>query len=579
MKETDEELRWQNQLISYVSKRTQFLMTQSDKKKISMADSYQIISNVLDGSASLGALPEEEWTSGKKPIELIRAYNPETLTWERIDFLLMGILNETFGIYKEQDITVLAQNIFHRIRTNPYRRVPTVYHGSRYILFRNGIFDAKTRQLIPITYETQAFPVEDGNPESEMIKLLLPQSQTLDIATSASEVTSEQERPTPLPLVGFTDKHKHNFDLDLTLENPEYAGYGDSDTWTPEGWLSRTANCDPAQTEYLAQLLGVMLVPNHSFNAFIEINGESSGGKTTLINIVSAIYGGNPGVSTGYVLDDLRDRFPFRGTINRDTVMAHITEINGARLNESNIALINSFANQEMQMRQMSDVSVNLTPPPLLVMEGKGWVLFDSTKTGVARRLLPLDITKAQTAQYRNKRYGKLIFENTKVLQYFAKRAVLAYADLINGSDNFMFNLDDMTTMPAFVQTWHAQAVVAGDDQMETFSERMQMILTEGFISENLLYDLYQESVRFDDPETTFIRHRRSFKDAFFNRPLDGLVFEQVVDPMRVTNADDLAIDFKQLSETMPTPDSLKSYGKSADSKYKNKKWYKVTTA
>ena len=90
---------------------------------------------------------------------------------------------------------------------------------------------------------------------------------------------------------------------------------------------------------------------------------------------------------------------------------------------------------------------------------------------------------------------------------------------------------------------------------------------------------MYQESVRFDDPETTFIRHRRSFKDAFFNRPLDGLVFEPVADPMRVTNADDLAIDFKQLSETMPTPDSLKSYGKSADSKYKNKKWYKVTTA
>jgi hypothetical protein len=584
MKEDKTDLRWQNQLITYVARRTEYLASQSDSKKVSVAEKYEYISRAIDSGGVVVTLPEDEWVVGKKPLDLLRAYNPETLTWERIDFLLMGILNETFGIYKEQDILTLAQNIFHRVRSIPTRRTPRVYRGSRYILFSNGIFDAKTRELIPIDIETQNLPIEgaDGaiyNPDVDesYVTVLRPQSRSLEISTTAEDDTDADTITKPIPFIGFTEKHKHHFDLDLTVTNPSFAGYGDSDTWTPEDWLTRTSNNDQDQADFLAKILGVMLVPNHSFNAFIEINGESSGGKTTLINLVNAIYGHNPGVSTGYTLDDLSDRFPFRGTVNRDTAFVHITETNGARLNSSGISLVNSFANQEMQMKQMGTESLTLTPPPLLVLEGKGWVLFDSTKTGIARRLLPIDIRGAQTARYRNKRYGKLIFENKTVLAYFAKRAVLAYADLTQGDDNYMFNLDDITTMPEFVQAWHINAVNAGDEQMQSYSERMQDVLTDGFISSDLLYDLYKESVLFDDPDTKFIRHRRSFEEAFTVYLREFFEFEKVKDLMRVTNTHELAINFNKLTDVMPTPDSLKSYAKSADAMYKSRKWYKVT--
>ena len=573
MKEETANLRWQTQIISYVALRTNKLI--EGQKKTTLADRYNYITSSLDRVGLVTTLPEQDWVEAK-PLELLRIYNPETLTWERIDFLLIGILSETFGVYKEIDVVTLAQAIFHRYRSDDNRRTPKPYQGSRYLLFANGVFDAKTRELIPIEKPVIDVPIMDDEPD-QTVKIIVPQSSTLEIGTSAKEDNSKDVEDVVLPFVGFSEKHKHFFNLDLKIDNPVFAGTGQNNTWTPEDWLRLTANGNADEAEYLAQILGVMLVPNHSFNAFIEINGQSSGGKTTLINIVSAIYGGNPGVSTGYVMDDLSDRFPFRGTVNRETAFVSITETNGARLQSSGISLINSFANQEMQMKQMGTTSLTLTPPPLLVLEGKGWVLFDSTKTGIARRLLPVDIQNAQTAQYRNTRFGKLVFENPQVLHYFAKRAVLAYADLTKGNDNFMFNLDNVKTLPDFAQKWHTDAVNAGDDQMEAFTERMRDILKVGYISETMLYDLYISSIHFDDPDVSFVRTRRTFKEASLVYLGEYFEIEHINENMRVTNEDNLAIDFKTLNETMPSPDSIKSYGKSSEALYKSRHWLKIT--
>lgn len=58
----------------------------------------------------------------------------------------------------------------------------------------------------------------------------------------------------------------------------------------------------------------MLLILNHSFNAFIEINDKSNSSKTTLTEIVKGIYGqDNDSVSANYTLDSLNDNFPFRG--------------------------------------------------------------------------------------------------------------------------------------------------------------------------------------------------------------------------------------------------------------------------
>lgn len=128
--------------------------------------------------------------------------------------------------------------------------------------------------------------------------------------------------------------------------------------------------------------------------------------------------------------------------------------MNETGLKSSTISLINSFANDAMEMKQMGDVSVKLSLPPLLVMEGVNWAKFDSTKTGITRRLLPIDLSNSKTDYYKAKQ-GKKVLKSPKVLQWFAKKVLLTFSELSKGADNFMFNLDDVETMPSFFQKWH----------------------------------------------------------------------------------------------------------------------------
>lgn len=566
------ELKWQDQLIKYITQATNAriakLVTnnnESDKPaKITVAVKYKIIVDVLQEVSLVSTLPDSLWSHEDKTIDLLRVYNPDTISWEHIDFLLMGLLSGIFGLYQDSDINKLSNYIFNTYRTAEYPSVPEPYSGSRYVLFSNGIFDAKQRKMLDIKRNIiKSSPSERLAP----IDVILPQDFTLEV----------NEDTLPLPYIGFTDKHKHYFDLDLDAENPEYAGSEEGGKWTPEDWLVKTANGRTDQADYIMQLLGVMLVPHHSFNAFIEINGLSSGGKTTLINFVSDIYGNNKGVMLGYTLDDLNDTFPFRGNIDGQSAFVHITETNGAGLKQSGIALINSFANQEMQMKQMGASSITLTPPPLLVMEGKGWVLFDSTKTGIARRLLPIDITKSETAKYRNLRYGKQVFKRKRVLAYMAKRAMLAYADLTKGDDNFMFNIDDVETLPPFAQRWHIEAVNAGDDLMKRFTERMSRVLTDGKISSDLLYDLYEQSVHFDNPEEKYMRSRRTFKEAVQIFLRDEFELTPIEDMMKVEDEKRLGIDFNELDSIMQRPDSLLNYERnSVYAKFLRWDWFDI---
>ena len=119
------------------------------------------------------------------------------------------------------------------------------------------------------------------------------------------------------PTLAFTEKHKHHFELDLNAELPHYKNANkDEKDWDPETWLLKTCGNNKTQANFLLQIMGVMLVPNHAFNMFIEINGKSNSGKTTLLNIVKSIYSGQKDndlrIKLNYTLNDLNDTFPFR---------------------------------------------------------------------------------------------------------------------------------------------------------------------------------------------------------------------------------------------------------------------------
>lgn len=571
----DMSIEWHRKVVKFVSYSVQSeseqLKNNSDKAvKITPLMRFNMIVRAFSNSSILRYVEQPATNKHKgevKPTDVIRIFNPINFMWEDMTDTLNSILAEVSPVPTTNNDTLkLARYIEAYLRASG-DTVPQPYNGSRYLLFKNGVFDSKTKTLVPDLYAE----LDINYDSTHSMKMPIPSESGLEIN---GKLTSIFE-------VGFTPKHMHNVDLILDAKMPSYKG-GQNHEWTPEGWLQRVAGNDAVQAEYIAQIMGVMLVPNHSFNMFIEINGAPHSGKTTLIEIVRSIYAGNYGFSEqvlfGKLISELDDNIPFRGNVNEDTALVHVTETNGAGITSGGISLINSFANQHMSIMQMGASSLTLTPPPILVMEGKGWAMFDSVKTGVARRLLPIDISNSETAEYTCAQYGKQVFNQKAVIEYLTARVVTAYAELTNGNDNFIFNIDNPKTLPEFAQIWHNDAVNAGDESVVEFIERMRHAMTRngGGVSMKMLYEIYEASAKTDD-ENAFIRNFNSFKEIIFNKLGKFFKFEHLEHETRVTTDEQLAIDVEELEKRMAVPDSLRNYKRSNYSKYIRNDWYTVT--
>ena len=556
---------WEQALASevqavYVKRTEEYFETNEKAKTFPIKEKYEVVLGVLHRHALLGLEPRKNWKDDSAGLDLIKIFNPATLTWENPKYLLTACLMAVDIIYTQNDVAKLANYVFESLRNSKTSKdVPKPYSGSRYLLFKNGIFDCLNKELIEIEPSMQ---LTDNNNTIPMIL----DSQKLEI----------RDKSIPITQVGFTEKHKHYIDLELDMELPVYKGYGKNETWDPQTWLLKTADNRKDVAKYILQLIGVMITPNHWFNAFIEINGKSGSGKTVITNIAKGIYGENDvAIPEDFTIDQAMDSFPFRGLVNPNTALVHITEVNGTYLNSSMISLFNSFANSSMEMKQMGDVSVKLTPPPVLVIEGVSWAKFDNTKTGVARRLLPLDLTNSRTRDYRSS-HNKDIFSFEKVLKWFAKEAVLAFAEMTGGDEHFAFNIDDIDTLPGYAKRWHMLAINAGDDLMNTYMLKIKDSLHNGYLPTQMMFKLYEKSVLDDDPEQKHSRKFPSFRDALKMYLSEDFNVE-VSDKLQKHSEDDLGIDLENLKKAMELPKGLENYNDTVYGKYERAYWLKIT--
>ena len=583
---TQEELNqiWITQIGRVVAFRMHDLFDSYNNKRPPVDEIYKNIFRSLQGcNVHFGLLPDSQWDDKADLIDLIRVYNPATFAWESPRYLLEHCLYSAIGTTRPQQHDALVELIWNSLfQAKNQARVPEPYHGSRYVLFKNGIFDAKhPESLIKLHTNWQKAPIKTKEP---ILVPIVDKSLTLEFDVKDPDSNKLSTVNIPIYEVGFTQKHLHDIEFNPDQKVPVYPLQNDGDGyWNPGDWLLKTVDNDHDKFRFLLMNIGCMLVPNHSFNCFWEINGDSNSGKTTLMNIVHHIYGmQNENVTMGNTLGDLQGPFPFRGTLTPDTTLVHITEINGAniRANDGTINLIDSFGNQSMMAKQMGKESISLTPPPLLVMEGKGWITFDATKTGISRRLMPIDISDAKTAGY-YAAMGKSVFNQPDVISWFAKAALFAYAEYTQGDDNFMFELSDVRgALPRFAQQWHTNAINAGDENTRNFIERLSDALQGGLLPLKLVHQLYQQSCSMDGVETEYRKGLRNFSRAFILLLRDaGWRVEQ----LSRTNAhqeDELGLDFDVLGRALNVRSikAVTNYRNSEYAQYDNQvNWIKIS--
>lgn len=395
-------------------------------------ENIEDIEDILFEHVTFGIIDKNNIYMG---LENIMVYNPEKGYWEKAVYILRLILDAFHKEYTERNVTEIANIICGKV--NGLRGTINLrkqYSGSRYLLYENGIFDLKEMKLNPIK------TIKDP---SGIVGIDF--GQKFDINGEKLSV----------PEMFFTSKHMHTRDLMVDSPLPSFPISTANEIWTPRDWLLRINDGKKEQATYFLQLLGAMLVPNHFFECFIEINEKDTSDKNVLLSLVKEIYNNNS-IKLNYKLSELKRKKPFSGKVDAHTNIIGISEANGAVLSAKETNLISALVNRE------SMILPGLNPLPLLVIESEGWLKFNdvrNTGSGINRRLLPLDLTESDDKCH----FPLSAFKNKEVIDWFNWQALVALHDLTEGNENFIFEIDDIKTLPDFARRWHFTAV-NGDD-------------------------------------------------------------------------------------------------------------------
>ncbi|MBM6772401.1 hypothetical protein H5991_02570 [Ligilactobacillus agilis] len=507
-------------------------------------ENIEDIEDILFEHVTFGIIDKNKIYMG---LENIMVYNPEKGYWEKAVYILRLILDAFHKEYTERNVTEIANIICGKV--NSLRGTINLrkqYSGSRYLLYENGIFDLKEMKLNPIK--------TIKNP-SGIVGIDF--GQKFDINGEKLSV----------PEMFFTSKHMHMRDLMVDSPLPSFPISTANEIWTPHDWLLRTNDGKQEQVTYFLQLLGAMLVPNHFFECFIEINEKDTSDKNVLLSLVKEIYN-NDSIKLNYKLSELKRKKPFSGKVDAHTNIIGISEANGAVLSAKETNLISALVNIE------SMILPGLNPLPLLVIESEGWLKFNDVKntgSGINRRLLPLDLTESDDKCH----FPLSAFKNKEVIDWFNWQALVALHDLTEGNENFIFEIDDIKTLPDFARRWHFTAVNGDDEYMKHFIEYIKPTLHVGYLPIPLMYQLYSGLARLENRDE-YIKSPKSFKDVFCTYLDEEYGIENYGGTLRKIEEEELGIDFSELNNMIELSKVINEYRNSIYAKYPIPDWIQI---
>lgn len=215
-----------------------------------------------------------------------------------------------------------------------------------------------------------------------------------------------------------------------------------------------------------------------------------------------------------------------------------------------------------------------LNPLPLLVIESEGWLKFNDVKntgSGINRRLLPLDLTESDDKCH----FPLSVFKNKEVIDWFNWQALVALHDLTEGNENFIFEIDDIKTLPDFARRWHFTAVNGDDEYMKHFIEYLTPALHVGYLPIPLMYQLYSGLARLENRDE-YIKSPKSFKDVFCTYLDEEYGIENYGGTLRKIEEEELGIDFSELNNMIELSKDINEYRNSIYAKYPIPDWIQI---
>lgn len=351
------------------------------------------------------------------------------------------------------------------------------YHGSRYILFNNGVLDVATLTLIPISD---------------------PKVRDLH----------------------FTERS--HIDLDY-VDNPALPQIpnertSDNGPWNPRDFLMAYANNDHDAYTYLLFGLSLGLFAGHNFGVHFDIKGGSRWGKSTLIAIYNKLYQER---TVTIPFPNLNTQFPFT-SYPLDTAIIWLDEANEGidpLDDEHGTITYDSLADNQARFQVKNKGDMVIEDPPQVYITGTQFIKARELYTGPAGRTLAMKLP-LMTDKLRAQSYAKSIYEDLRkktVLQWLVYNFIIAYKEIVpvERMDNLKINLankSDLALFPPIALSWRKEFVVGGNSIDSWFENAIEPYLSHDpskptYLHERILYEIFLDSYRLANPNDTYARN------------------------------------------------------------------------
>lgn len=429
-------------------------------------------------------------------------FNPLTGAWIHDENDFMALLNALRPYSKRIDLYTMMDNFASQARNQNNFIEP--YSGSRYILFKNCMLDAKTME----TYSLK------------------------DDLVKAQHFTERTRNHIP-------------YNPDVT-EPPIIDGErrADGGAWDPKSFFMAYADNDEEKYQFFMALLAFGLFPGHNFGVHINIRGESRWGKSTLATIFQAMY---PNQVMDLIFSKLNDQFGLTN-YQTNTSIVWVRECNTESdplNNDYGTPVYDSFgdsAGAHIQVKGHRDLVIK--NPPQMFVDGTSFIKAKDMDTGPAGRTLPFKLPMEGDSQNSIKSltdqayaiHITSLLTNETILQWLINEMLKAYRTCFKLPGKLQNRLWDLTLtlngttggdnkiLPEFARKWRKEMLQTQGDLAEWFTYEFIPYVSKDpanptKMHNSLAYRLYTTSYQsryaMQDKDSRFMLNQKAFDRQF----------------------------------------------------------------
>lgn len=356
------------------------------------------------------------------------------------------------------------------------------YHGSRYLLYKNGVYDT-------------AQPV---NPKTKLPDHLISLN---------SNIVHD---------LHFTERAYHQINLKVDPPLPHYdaLSYKPANStymWSPLRLLNGYSNFDNHIRSYFLFCLSLGLFSTHNFSVSLDIQGPSGFGKTMLSTIYETIYGASRVNIAPFA--NLNGQFVFTSyKDNTAIIWFNETNTDAKPLDSRGISTYDSLSDDQARFQVKNKGDHLVDDPPMVFLDGTDFLKTEHPDTGPYRRTLvmklPNNLTEAQKSTFYTNDFKNLLSKKD-VVEWLNWHMIMAYrkktsiSDRVNGLKLNMTSKRIKQIVPKKALDWREYLRNHDTNVTEWFEDVLEPCLVTtvndpnpskdlSWVQKSFMYHLYQ---------------------------------------------------------------------------------------